>query len=54
MARRLTVLNDHHSPNTDGFDPDSTSDVRGSTRTSTRTRTKNQHQQPLAARGLSM
>lgn len=26
-ARRLTVLNDWHSPNTDGFDPDSTSDV---------------------------
>eukprot|EP01052_Picozoa_sp_SAG31_P040222 SAG31_NODE_5775_length_2332_cov_1.669503_1_plen_240_part_00 len=27
VARRLTVLNDHHSPNTDGFDPDSTSEV---------------------------
>lgn len=26
-ARRLTILNDHYSPNTDGFDPDSTSDV---------------------------
>ena len=26
-ARRLTVLNDNHSPNTDGFDPDSTSEV---------------------------
>lgn len=24
IARRLTILNDHHSPNTDGFDPDST------------------------------
>ena len=26
-GHHLTILNDHHSPNTDGIDPDSTVDV---------------------------